>query len=197
MARALSPLLLPDNAAARFEPLKRLALHLAMELVRTELSVSPRAVEHLVRSSVQALQAGDQAPVVVELNPRDLTAMKDLMAGPAAGSAAEAGLWQRVKWVEDPALPRGSVRARSDVSCVEDLIQQRLASIIQDLRIQASQWQRDEAALQAELTSAPHGDASATGSVSAPLNVGQPITDADVGSTVGVDPTGDPDAGLR
>lgn len=169
LSRALAPLLLPDDAAARFEPLKRLALHLAMELVRTELSVSPRAVEHLVKASVQALQAADEAPLVVELNPRDLAVMKDLMAGPAKGSSAETSLWQRVKWVEDAELPRGSVRARSDVSCVEDLIQQRLASIIQDLRIQAVQWQRDEVALQQGLDAA--------------------VLDADA--------IGDPDAGLR
>lgn len=161
LSRALAPLLLPDDAATRFEPLKRLALHLAMELVRTELSASPRAVEHLVKASVQALQAADEAPLVVELNPRDLAVMKELLAGPAMGSSADAGLWQRVKWVEDAELPRGSVRARSDVSCVEDLIQQRLASIIQDLRIQAVQWQRDEVALQQSLeAAAPEMDAT-------------------------------------
>jgi flagellar biosynthesis/type III secretory pathway protein FliH len=169
LSRALAPLLLPDDAAARFEPLKRLALHLAMELVRTELSVSPRAVEHLVKASVQALQASDEAPLVVELNPRDLAVMKELLAGPARDSGADPILWQRVKWVEDAELPRGSVRARSDVSCVEDLIQQRLASIIQDLRIQAVQWQRDEVALQQSLEAA----------------------------TPEVNATGDDDAGLR
>ncbi len=151
LSRALQPLLLPDDASTRFEPLKRLALHLAMELVRTELSVSPQVVERLVQRSLQALQAGDQSPLVVELHPQDLALLKPLMQDPNSGLAADAPLLQRVQWKEDAELTRGSVRARSDVSTVEDLIQHRLASIMQDLRIQAGQWQRDEAALQAAL----------------------------------------------
>jgi flagellar biosynthesis/type III secretory pathway protein FliH len=152
LSRALAPLLLPDDAATRFEPLKRLALHLAMELVRQELSVSPRAVEHLVRRSVQALQAAETAPVVVELNPQDLELMKAVIADPDSGLGADPPILNRVKWLEDAQLERGSVRARSDISSVEDLIGQRLASIIQDLRIQGLQWQADEANLQSQLS---------------------------------------------
>lgn len=151
LSRALQPLLLPDDASTRFEPLKRLALHLAMELVRTELSVSPRVVEALVLRSVQALQAGDQSPLVVELHPLDLALIRSVLGDPSSGLAADAPLIQRVQWKEDAQLSRGSVRARSDVSAVEDLIELRLATIMQDLRIQSGQWQRDEAALQAAL----------------------------------------------
>lgn len=148
LSRALQPLLLPDDAATRFEPLKRLALHLAMELVRTELSVSPRVVESLVLRSVQALQADETAPLTVELHPQDLAVLRQTLQAPDAGLAPDAPLLQRVHWKEDPTLTRGSVRARSDVSTVEDLIQHRLASLIQELRIEAVQWQQDEAALQ-------------------------------------------------
>lgn len=148
LSRALQPVLLPDDAAARFEPLKRLALHLAMELVRTELSLSPKVVEELVRRSVQALQAGEQAPLTVELHPQDLALLRQALNDPALGLAPDDPLLQRVSWREDPQLTRGSVRARSDVSTVEDLIQHRLASIMHDLRIQSIQWQQDESALQ-------------------------------------------------
>ena len=148
LSRALQPLLLPDDAATRFEPLKRLALHLATELVRQELSLSPRVVDELVRRSVQALQAGEQAPLTVELHPQDLALLQQAWEDPSAGLPADAAMRQRVKWLEDPQLPRGSVRARSDASTVEDLIQHRLASIMQDLRIQSLQWQQDESALQ-------------------------------------------------
>ena len=158
LSRALQPLLLPDDAATRFEPLKRLALHLAMELVRTELTVSPRVVEGLVLRSVQALQAADEAPLTVELHPQDLALLQEALSAPGSGLAPDAPLLQRVHWKEDPQLTRGSVRARSDVSTVEDLIQHRLATIIQDLRIQSTQWQQDEAALQAQLQ-AGGGDA--------------------------------------
>jgi flagellar biosynthesis/type III secretory pathway protein FliH len=148
LSRALQPLLLPDDAAARFEPLKRLALHLATELVRQELSLSPRVVDELVRRSVQALQAGEQAPLTVELHPQDLALLQLTWDNPSAGLPQDAAMRQRVNWLEDPQLSRGSVRARSDASTVEDLIQHRLASIMQDLRIQSLQWQRDEAPLQ-------------------------------------------------
>lgn len=148
LSRALQPLLLPDDAAARFEPLKRLALHLATELIRQELSLSPRVVDELVRRSVRALQAGEQAPLTVELHPQDLALLQQALDDPSAGLPQDAAMRQRVNWLEDPQLSRGSVRARSDASTVEDLIQHRLASIMQDLRIQSLQWQRDEAPLQ-------------------------------------------------
>jgi len=151
ISRALQPLLQPDEAATRFEPLKRLALHLAMELVRSELNVSPRVVQHLVQRSVDALQAGEQAPLTVELHPQDLSLLRLSLNDPALGLQPDAPLICRVNWREDPDLTRGSVRARSDVSTVEDLIQHRLASIIQDLHIQAYKWQQDEAQLQQAL----------------------------------------------
>lgn len=148
LSRALQPLLLPDDAAARFEPLKRLALHLAMELVRQELSVSPKVIDELVRRSVQALQAGEQAPLTVELHPQDWALLQQAWDDPASGLPPDTAMRQRVHWVEDPELARGSVRARSDASTVEDLIQHRLASIMHDLRIQSQQWQQDEAQIQ-------------------------------------------------
>ena len=183
MSRALQPLLLPDDAATRFEPLKRLALHLAMELVRHELSLSPRVVVELVRRSVQALQAGEQAPLTVELHPQDLALMQEALNDPAWGLTPDAPLLQRVNWREDVQLSRGSVRARSDASTVEDLIQHRLASIIQDLRIQSLQWQQDEARIQQglELGAAPAGDVPT-------------IQSAAVGQTEGQDDSDQPNA---
>lgn len=163
LSRALQPLLLPDDAAVRFEPLKRLALHLATELVRTELKVSPHVVEQLVSRSVQALQAGDEAPLTVELHPQDLALLQAAWDDPVSGLSPEVPLRNRIAWREDPQLARGSVRVRSDASTVEDLIEQRLASIMQDLRIQAPKWQEDESRLQAQLV--PPSPAAADGEI--------------------------------
>lgn len=151
LSRALQPLLLPDDAAARFEPLKRLALHLAMELVRTELSVSPRVIDALVQRSVQALQASEEAPLTIELHPSDLDLLRQAWSDTGSGLSPDAPLLQRVNWQSSPELSRGSVRARSDISTVEDLIEHRLASIVHDLRIQAGKWQLDEAALNRQI----------------------------------------------
>lgn len=150
LSRALQPLLLPDDAATRFEPLKRLALHLATELVRTELKVSPHLMEQLVSRSVQALQAGEEAPLTVELHPQDLALLRAAWDDPASSVGPDAPLRNRIAWREDSQLQRGSVRVRSDASTVEDLIEHRLASIMQDLRIQATKWQQDESQLQTE-----------------------------------------------
>lgn len=142
VGRALTDLRGPEAAADRFEPLKRLALHLATELVRTELSVSPRIVDVLVRRCVQALDA-QGADVVVELHPLDLQQLRTLQDRSDGIDQALQG----VQWREDASLARGSVRARSDHSAVEDLIEQRLAGMVQDLRIDAQRWQREQEAL--------------------------------------------------
>jgi flagellar biosynthesis/type III secretory pathway protein FliH len=178
LSRALQPLLLPDDAATRFEPLKRLALHLATELVRSELTVSPQVVEQLVRRSIHALQAGDEAPLTVDLNPEDLALLKAAWDDPVTGLPVDSPLLNRVAWREDMELSRGSVRVRSDASTVEDLIEHRLASIMHDLRIQASKWQADELKLQRQFvpTSTP-----ATESTHQPAQASDPDAPGDTG----------------
>lgn len=148
LTQALQPLLEPEETAVRFEPLKRLALHLAMELVRMELSVSPAVVEGLVLRCVQALQSSPQASLVVELHPADLAVLRAALEDGTSPLSAQAQLLERIQWKEDGQLARGSVRAAGDASTVEDLIENRLMSIISELRIEAQQWQRDESEIQ-------------------------------------------------
>lgn len=163
-----------QDAAAHFEPLKRLALHLACELVRAQWPVTPVWVDDLVRRCVQAL-GDDSSPVVVELHPLDLALVREALQGvaqqaaqapqePAAGAALSGPppWWARVQWREDPALSRGSVRARTDHSTVEDLIEQRLASILQDLRVDVARWQAGLAVLAAGAAPARPPDAQGT-----------------------------------
>ena len=131
-----------EAAQARFEPLKRLALHLAVELVRVELSVSPQAIDTLVRRCVQALGEQDEV-VVVELHPMDLERLQGLVEPMATTLAG-------VQWRANEGLSRGSVRARSEQSMVEDLIENRLAGLVRDLRIQAERWQQEQSDLQVQ-----------------------------------------------
>jgi flagellar biosynthesis/type III secretory pathway protein FliH len=179
LSRALQPLLLPDDAATRFEPLKRLALHLATELVRSELTVSPQVVDQLVRRSVHALQAGDKAPLTVDLNPEDLTLLKAAWGDPVTGLPVDSPLLNRVAWREDMELSRGSVRVGSDASTVEDLIEHRLASIMRELRIHASKWQADELRLQSQF--APMSAAAAE-PTEQPAQASDPDTPGDTGA---------------
>ena len=70
----------PDRLHA---PLKRLALHLAEQLVLGELSQSPQAIERLVQRCVEEL-GSRQARVQVELHPDDLALLQPWLDRPAA-----------------------------------------------------------------------------------------------------------------
>jgi flagellar biosynthesis/type III secretory pathway protein FliH len=104
-----------------FEPLKRLALHLAEQLVRAELSISGAAIEQLVRQCLAQLdQPADKA--VVCLNPDDLERFTRLTDG-THGLRLEA----------DARLQAGSVRVEINDSLIEDLIEHRLEVLSRQL----------------------------------------------------------------
>lgn len=104
-----------------FEPLKRLALHLAEQLVRAELQLSGAAIEQLVRQCLAHLdQPADKA--VVCLNPDDLERLRRF------GDAAEG-----LRLEADARLQPGSVRVEVNDSLVEDLIEHRLEVLSRQL----------------------------------------------------------------
>jgi flagellar biosynthesis/type III secretory pathway protein FliH len=110
---------------ARFEPLKRLALHVAQELVRCELSLSPHAIDHLVRACVAALDAPGST-AVVSLSPADYQMM-------ASDPARSTGLTLEC----DERLSQGSVQVRADDARVLDFIEHRLESLAGALLLHA------------------------------------------------------------
>lgn len=123
MASALEALV--HNPEQQFEPLKKLALHLACELVRSELHTSPHAIDALVRHCLDSLSASGQS-VVVELHPED--------ARMAQGWVDQWPAQAQVK--EDPALSRGSVRVSGMGTVVEDLIENRLQNLARSLGVE-------------------------------------------------------------
>ncbi len=104
------------NADAMFEPMKKLAVHLAEQLVRGELQQSPQAISRLVDNALRELNASGDKAVVVHLHPEDLEAYKPTVAGFADSLVLR----------PDAHLERGSVRASLDGSVVEDLMQRRV-----------------------------------------------------------------------
>ena len=62
---------LTENPRQFFEPLKRLSLHLAEQLVLGELTISGAAIERLVQRCLDELDLHGKSMVVVELNPQD------------------------------------------------------------------------------------------------------------------------------
>jgi flagellar biosynthesis/type III secretory pathway protein FliH len=115
-----------------FEPLKRLSLHLAEQLVRAELKLSGQAIHGLVQSCIAQLEH-PVPPVQVSLNPDDLKLLQ------AMGEAVTAHLQLEL----DVNLRPGSVRVRVQDSVVQDLIENRLEALARRLLPEPEAWMQD------------------------------------------------------
>ena len=127
---------LNDNPEQYFEPLKKLALHLAEELVRGELRQSPSAIERLIERSLEELEHPGKR-VLVALHPDDLRAVE------AHGAKLGAGLVLQ----SDKTLVRGSVRVSSNDAVVQDLIQTRLTTLANNVLRDAETWRTHSSVL--------------------------------------------------
>ena len=112
-----------------FEPLKRLSLHLAEQLVLAELQIDGSAIERLVQRCVDELAQHDESMVLIELHPDDVARLQSMRerTGLNEGSAL------RVQ-ANDKLAP-GSVRASANDAVVEDLIGDRLSALARGLQI--------------------------------------------------------------
>ncbi len=119
-----------------FEPLKRLALHLAEQIVRAELQVSGKVIAGLIEQSLAQLDHPGEAAAVVSLHPDDLRRLQGLSHELHEGLSLEA----------DPALRPGSVRIRVQDAQVEDLIEHRLEALARRLLADPEAW-LDQSAL--------------------------------------------------
>ena len=131
--------LLQQSPQTFFEPLKRLALHLAEQLVLAELALDGGAIERLVQRCVDELAQHDESLVLVELNPTDLAMLQELRerSGLSEGSAL------RLQ-PNDKLLP-GSVRASANDALVEDLIGERLSALARGLAVDEPRWRANTA----------------------------------------------------
>lgn len=112
-----------------FEPMRKLALHLAETLVRNELQTSPQAIQALIEACLGQLDTHGE-PVTVSLNPADLRLIQSM------GDSVNAQL----NLVEDPDLRSGSVRAQFQDSVVQDLIDHRLEVLARKLLSDPQSW---------------------------------------------------------
>jgi len=87
-----------------FEPLKRLAVHVAEQLVRGELQVSGHVVQRLIQRCLEEIEHPDES-VIVTLNPDDLQRLQALGDGAVA----------HMKLESDAQLTLGSVRGAGHV----------------------------------------------------------------------------------
>ena len=132
-----------NTPAELYEPMKRLALHLAEQLVLAELTISPQAIERLVRRSVDELAPQRLAPITVELNPADLAVLQPHSQEQGSASTAEGETSKPSKpdWPwhlqANSALLPGSVRVSASDAVVSDLIEHRLEAIARSLLLDA------------------------------------------------------------
>ncbi len=117
-----------------FEPIKRLSLHLAEQLVLAELALDGSAIDRLVQRCVDELSLNDASMVRVELHPSDLQAWRTLKERSGLSGSSDANVRANAT------LQPGSVRASANDALVDDLIGERLSALAQGLQIDEPRW---------------------------------------------------------
>jgi flagellar biosynthesis/type III secretory pathway protein FliH len=138
-AQALHALI--DDPKKFFEPLKRLALHVAEQVVLAELQTSTVAIERLVQRCLDELDHPVHGAVVLELNPDDKARLQaqagDLIKG------------MRLEAIHD--MKPGSVRVFANDTVVEDLVEHRLATLANALQVDEDAWREHSPMMKPEL----------------------------------------------
>ncbi len=113
-----------------FEPLKRLAVHIAEQVVVGELQTSSQAIERLVQRCLDELDHPVHGAVVLELNPEDKTRLQTQGGEVIQGMRLEAV----------PEMQMGSVRVFANDTVVEDLVEHRLEGLAKALLVDVDAW---------------------------------------------------------
>jgi len=105
-----------------FEPLSRLSVHIAEQLVRGELTLGPIAITRLVQGCLDAIEerASNKEPIL-KMHPADLEMFLSGFDGEPTG----------VSLMADDRLARGDVSLQMDHSVIDDLLSHRLDEIAQ------------------------------------------------------------------
>lgn len=127
---------LQNDATRQFEPLRKLSLHIAEQLVRGELSTSGEAVERLVKACVSDLN-GQENGINVSLNPSDLERVQPLLKNNEPPLHLQ----------PDMTLRPGSVRVRCNDTVIEDLIDHRLDGLARQLLSEPDPWLKNASRL--------------------------------------------------
>jgi flagellar biosynthesis/type III secretory pathway protein FliH len=125
---------LQQSPQSFFEPLKRLSLHLAEQLVLAELQLDGSAIERLVQRCVDDLGQHDESMVTVHLHPSDVERLHSMRERTGLNEGSS------LRLQADETLLPGSVRASAHDAIVEDLIADRLSTLARGLQIDAPRW---------------------------------------------------------
>ena len=101
-----------------YEPLKKLAMAIAVQIVRGELSVSSFAIERIIKGSLAHLDDPDDANILIYVSEFDRNQLEK-----------HSIRFNSSQVKVDPQLSKGSVRLSMGDSIIEDLIETRLSEI--------------------------------------------------------------------
>ncbi|MEY4363609.1 MAG: hypothetical protein RLZZ24_961, partial [Pseudomonadota bacterium] len=114
-----------------FEPLKRLAVHVAEQVVLGELQTSSQTIERVIARCLDELNHPVQGMVVIELHPQDKARLLETAPELVRGMRIDA----------NETMTPGSVRLFANDAIVEDLVTQRLHALVQGLHLDDQAWQ--------------------------------------------------------
>jgi flagellar biosynthesis/type III secretory pathway protein FliH len=106
-----------------YQPLKKLALHLAEQLVRGELNQSTAVIERLLEEAIKDIEEQGEGPITVHLNASDHQQFTAHLSSDL----------DHLSLHVDSSLRAGSVRITMGDSAVEDLIETRLSALSERL----------------------------------------------------------------
>jgi flagellar biosynthesis/type III secretory pathway protein FliH len=155
-----------------FEPLKRLTMHLAEQVVLGELQTSSKAIERLVQRCLDELDHPVRGAVVVELNPLD----KDVLQ--VEGADFIKGM--RLEAVHE--MQRGSVRVFANDTVIEDLVGHRLDSLAKALLSDVDAWREHSTLMRPPSMDKPQTEAVATAHMPTEQEITDVVEDDDVHS---------------
>ena len=113
-----------------FEPLKRLSVHIAEQLVLAELNLSGASIERLIQRCLDELSSHSQQTITVELNSQDKVRLQELTGE----------MFNHIQLHAVSSLQPGSVRVITDDTQVDDLIGHRLEAMANNLLAQPELW---------------------------------------------------------
>jgi len=113
-----------------FEPLKRLSVHIAEQLVLAELNLSGASIERLIQRCLDEISSHSNQVVTVELNTQDKARLQEITGE----------MFSHIQLHAVSSLQPGSVRVITDDTQVDDLIGHRLEAMANNLLAQPELW---------------------------------------------------------
>jgi len=162
-----------QNASNRvsefFEPLSKLSVHIAEQLVRGELTIGPVAITRLVQGCLDSIEdrLSTKEPVL-KMHPADLEMFLTGFDEKPSG----------VRFVADDGLARGDVSLQMDHSVIDDLLAHRMEQITQ--YVFGRSEDRDDVLFDADVTDVSTRDSEVEDVIDGELSDTQPdALDAD------------------